>query len=150
MKTNNRENENSRKSITEIEVSLPSDPKCIGEVRDIVLGVCKKTMLSEECSEDFCLAVIEAVTNVMRHSGCEKFVLALKTNEYDLTAIVVDDGNGFLFNEESCKFPAIDSPGGRGLPIICSLVDHLSVNSKLGVGTTLTISKIIKYCENSA
>jgi anti-sigma regulatory factor (Ser/Thr protein kinase) len=150
MKTNNRENENSRKSITEIEVSLPSDPKCIAEVREIVLGVCKQTILSDECSEDFCLAVIEAVTNAMRHSGCEKFILTIKANEDDLTAMVVDDGNGFLFNEESCKFPAIDAPGGRGLPIICSLVDHLSVNSRLGVGTTLIMSKIIKYCENPA
>jgi anti-sigma regulatory factor (Ser/Thr protein kinase) len=107
-------------------------------------------MLADECSEDFCLAVIEAVTNAIRHSGCEKFVLALKLTDNDLTATIVDDGSGFLFDEESCKFPAIDAPGGRGLPIICSLVDHLSVSSRIGIGTTLTLSKILKYCENSA
>jgi anti-sigma regulatory factor (Ser/Thr protein kinase) len=150
MKTNNRENKNIKESLAEIEISLPSDPKCISEVRDTVLRICQKAILADECSEDFCLAVIEAVTNAIRHSGCEKFVLAIKLTEDDLTATIVDDGNGFSFNEESCKFPAIDAPGGRGLPIIRSLVDHLSVNSKLGIGTTLTLSKILKHCENSA
>jgi serine/threonine-protein kinase RsbW len=134
--------EKNAKSI-ELKLNLPANPIYIGEVRERVSEACGHACLADEDTQDICLAVVEAVTNAIRHSGCDEFAVLLTLSSDRAVAKIIDNGRGFIFNKSNCSFPEADSPGGRGLPIICSLVDNLTVDSNMNSGTIVTIVKYL-------
>ena len=136
--------------VMDIELNFPTNPACIGEVRDRILKGCLNAGLADEDAQDICLALVEAVTNAIRHSKCEEFTVLLTLSTKHAMIKVVDNGKGFSFSKGSCEFPANDAPGGRGLPIINSLVDNLIVESKTGSGTTVTMIKYLVDKQASA
>ncbi|MBI4733993.1 MAG: ATP-binding protein [Rubrobacteridae bacterium] len=113
----------------------------IGKVREQVYNSCEKAGVDPEDVQDICLAVVEAVTNAIRHSECRKLSISVAINKDYVIAEVADDGKGFPFKDSHCEFPDIDSQSGRGLPIMFNLSDQLSVSSEIGNGTTITMIK---------
>jgi signal transduction histidine kinase len=81
-------------------------------------------------------AVQEALTNVARHAGARRVSILLVRRGSSVTAVVEDDGHGFLVDEAS----AADGMGLDAMRERVALVDgRLSIESAPGGGTTLVV-----------
>ena len=104
----------------------------------------------EEIS-DIKTAVSEAVTNCIVHGYEDKLgVINLQCNIVDnkITIEISDSGKGIENIEEARKPLYTSKPNlersGMGFTIMESFMDDLKVESVLGLGTKITMSKIIK------
>ena len=96
-------------------------------------------------------AVSEAVTNAIIHGyGCCDKIITLTGKTTDNTVIftVSDKGRG-IENIEKAREPLYSGAkdaerSGMGFTIMEAFMDTLSVESKLGAGTTIVMTKIIK------
>lgn len=89
----------------------------------------RRHSFGENVIDDVVLCVEEACANVIRHSGStEEMEILLGFSGDDLVAEVKDHGAGF--DEDAvhhCSVPDVNSPGGRGLYLISSLMDEVTV-----------------------
>jgi PAS domain S-box-containing protein len=85
--------------------------------------------------DDVVLAIQEAMTNAVRHSGAEDGLeVDVHIRGSDLAAIVRDHGRGCDtadFDRE--RVPSLDEPGGRGLYLIARLMDELELTGDQGL-----------------
>jgi stage II sporulation protein AB (anti-sigma F factor) len=132
------------KDKNELKLDFSPDPANIKLVREQVCGYCEEAGIASDHTHDVCSIVIEAVTNAIKHAKCRSFSVTIKLDGGCMTAEVADDGIGFVFTAAHCEFPDIDSLNGRGFPIMRSFTDELSVSSKIGHGTTITMIRDIK------
>ena len=105
---------------------------------------------------DIKTAVSEAVTNCIIHGydkkqGIVKIVAKLK--EQEIIIEISDKGKG-IENIEAAKEPLYTTKpnlerSGMGLTIMESFMDKMEIESILGLGTKVTMSKIIKPKEES-
>lgn len=104
----------------------------------------------EEIS-DIKTAVSEAVTNSIVHGYEDKLGiinLKCKIKDREVTIEIADNGKG-IENIEMAKQPLYTSKpnlerSGMGFTIMESFMDNLKVESVLGLGTKITMKKIIK------
>ena len=104
---------------------------------------------------DIKTAVSEAVTNSIIHgyedkTGIVKVEAQLKDNE--ITIEISDNGKG-IENVEAAKQPLYTTKpnlerSGMGFTIMESFMDKMEVESVIGLGTKVTMTKIIKPKEN--
>jgi signal transduction histidine kinase len=91
--------------------------------------------LNMEARRDFFLVFKEAVNNAAKYSGAEKVWVTVSMENRRLSLIVKDNGRGFDINCEN---------DGNGLGNMRKRTDHmngrLSIQSKPGAGTTVTVS----------
>lgn len=100
---------------------------------------------------DIKTAVSEAVTNSIIHgyeeqSGIVKVICKIKENEVFIE--ISDSGKG-IENVETAKQPLYTTKSnleraGMGFTIMESFMDSVNVDSMLGVGTKVTMKKLIK------
>ncbi|MBI4733536.1 MAG: ATP-binding protein [Rubrobacteridae bacterium] len=127
--------------ILEAEFTVQANSIHLSEIREKVTKACREASLNEEDVQDLCLVVTEAAANSIRHSGCDSLSISLSIDGGFATAKVVDYGKGFSLNKTRFESPSIDETSGRGFPIIRALVDQLSIESKKGSGTSITMVK---------
>ena len=116
-----------------------------------VEALCLQLDLDETTRYHVELAVVEAVTNCIRHAGDgdEPGPMHLRARlRDDMLVITVTDqaepGGLDLRPEESKDtIPAELDEGGRGLFLICSLMDHVEHRSDPS-GNTLTMTKALR------
>jgi len=104
-----------------------------------------------EVLEDVRTAVSEAVTNAIVHGyrGKEGNVsLSGDIDGNDLTVIVEDHGRGIENVEEAMvplfsTAPAEEERSGMGFTVMETFMDALNVESKVGIGTKITMRKRI-------
>ena len=104
---------------------------------------------------DIKTAVSEAVTNSIIHGyedteGIIKVIARIFANSIQIE--ISDTGKG-IENVELAKEPLYTSKGdlersGMGFTIMESFMDELEVESVLGLGTKITMKKLIKKSEN--
>ena len=114
---------------------LPATPESVGNARAAVLEAGRRVSgLDEDALWELMLATSEAVANAVRHGeGCHKpgracgeegvILLATETTEDGLFVEVCDCGR---FGP-GVQAPDLLSVGGRGIPIIAAVVDHLEL-----------------------
>ena len=115
----------------------PAEPRVLGDVRGWV-GACAETWgLSETGIADLVLAVTEACSNAIRHSGSQEFAVTVEELADGVEVEVVDDG---LFRD---RMPMLDITGGMGLPLMTALVDTITVDEGRpdDPGTTVRLTK---------
>ena len=100
--------------------------------------------------EDLKVAISEACTNALSHSQNEQesYDLSYLIDDEKLEFTVSDKGMGFEL--DSITPPDLDGHqvGGFGLFIIKSLMDRVEIESKKGLGTSITmVKKRSKYNE---
>jgi two-component system sensor histidine kinase UhpB len=87
--------------------------------------------------------VQEALTNVARHAHAHKVTVHLEEDQYQIHAIISDDGHGFDV-EKIQKMPGAGQEHGWGLVGMherASLLDgNLLITSQLGQGTSIHVS----------
>lgn len=80
-----------------------------------------------EAAEDFELATVEALNNIVRHAYREKpeqpIFLTLELNDAAIMLRIVDHGDGYSGHSETHEPTPLDE-SGRGLALIACCVDH--------------------------
>ena len=106
---------------------LPPDPSRLLRARERMRDYLQQYCSDQVAVDDVVLAVQEACTNSIRHSGSrEDIEVSLSLEDGDLVAEVRDTGQGFAveaFDREAAPGPM--SMGGRGLYLMAHVMDDL-------------------------
>ena len=105
---------------------------------------------------DIKTAVSEAVTNAIIHGyedKCGMVKIVAKIQENNVTIEISDNGKG-IENVEIAKQPLYTTKpnlerSGMGFTIMESFMDEIYVESIIGVGTKVTMKKVIKEAVNN-
>lgn len=112
-------------------------------VRDYLTLVCR----DPAPVDDVVLAVEEACTNAIRHSGSRRDIeIRLSFEGDDLLASVKDHGSGFdidAFDAQTLPDPLVDS--GRGLFMISHLCDEMELRRDRGLEVRFVKKDVARY-----
>ncbi len=112
-------------SVPRLEFSLPYDPARLLRARVRLREYLSHLTTEEHTVDEVILAIMEAATNALRHSGGSgSFDIRLSVEDDELVAVVRDDGQGFDpsgFHRDETPDPL--SIGGRGLFLMTRLMD---------------------------
>ena len=117
-----------------IESWLPAAPASATEARALVRDAASKLRLDGSTTWELMLATTEAVANAIEHGHpCDPRGIFLRVQALDgaVGVEVRDCGGCFPAQAQSLK---PDQEGGRGMPIIATIMDSLEV--KRGTGVT--------------
>jgi len=127
-------------------LSLPRDEQTIPVSRHIATNAMAEIGVAEEHIDDIAVALTEACTNVLKHSGPgDEFEVSLEVDDDDCIIRVVDTGRGF--DSTSLGFNHADSSAeqGRGIELMRALVDSVKFISKPEAGTVVHLEKTLQY-----
>ena len=115
--------------------SLPLDPARLLRARHRIRDYLYEFGAEPSDVDLVVLAIEEAMTNAVRHSGStEELVVSVCFEGADLVAEVRDRGNGFDVScFDPCAVPDIFATGGRGLFLIARCMDGLELRSNGGL-----------------
>ena len=133
-------------------IRMKAVPENESFARSTVAAFCLSADPALDVVNDVRTAVSEAVTNCIVH-GYEKkegdVMIDASINGDVLTVRVIDYGIGIVDVENAMKDFVTTKPdeerSGLGFTIMKSFMDDLSVESALGVGTTVTMKKSLRY-----
>jgi anti-sigma regulatory factor (Ser/Thr protein kinase) len=119
---------------------LPAAPEGVPRARAAVTDLCERLGLDAGQAADIRLAVTEACTNCVLHSGGNgdgvgdaTFVLDAHVEQGDLVIVVRDFGGGLL------RAPAGSAGLGLGMRLIEQLAESSEVSSRPGGGTRVAM-----------
>jgi len=111
----------------------------------------------EESVYDIVLAATEACTNVLRHAGRQANGYAVVTSLVDggCQVEVADQGSGVApgpAERVEQPLPAVAqlAESGRGLAVMRACVDNVTLDSRPGQGTVVTMRKHVKWSDDAA
>jgi serine/threonine-protein kinase RsbW len=127
-------------------LTLPRDEQTVPVARHIVRNTMEQVGVDETCVYDVELAMSEACTNVLLHSGPgDQYVVRLDLEDRLGLIRVIDVGHGF----DSARLQAEDAlpedERGRGLGLMQALVDRVDFTSRHEAGTIVTLEKALTY-----
>jgi serine/threonine-protein kinase RsbW len=127
-------------------LTLPRDEQTVPVARHIVRNAMEQVGVEESCVYDVELAMSEACTNVLLHSGPgDQYVVRLDLEDRLGVIRVIDVGHGF----DSARLQASDAlpedERGRGLGLMQALVDKVDFTSRREAGTIVTLEKALDY-----
>jgi len=131
-------------------LALPRDEQTIPVSRHIATNAMAEIGVAEDHIDDIAVALTEACTNVLKHSGPgDEFEVSLEVDEDQCVIRVVDTGRGF--DSASLGFNHADGSAeqGRGIELMRALVDSVKFISKPEAGTIVHLEKTLKYDEDS-
>jgi PAS domain S-box-containing protein len=124
-----------RSDYPQLAFSLPLEPARLSRARQRIREYLFEHRVDALAADDVVLAIEEAMTNAVRHSGStEDLDISLRCTGGDVTVTVRDHGRGFdveRFDPKLC--PDLLEPGGRGLFLIASLMDDLTLSCHSGL-----------------
>jgi serine/threonine-protein kinase RsbW len=122
---------------SDISRSFTAEPTQLEEVRRFVSGAAEQAELSEETTDDLVIAVNEAATNSILHSGTTRFHIRWHVFDDRVEVEILDEG---LFKRR-IRMHQLDSAEGLGIPLMMSLTDefglHEGTPSRPGTRTRL-------------
>ena len=109
--------------------------------------------VDEETIYDILLAATEACTNVLTHGGqkVQGYAVCASLGAVGCQVEVTDDGVGMMPRAMEARPPGPESPAaqlpesGRGLAIMRACVDNVTLDSRPGHGTVVTMRKHISW-----
>jgi serine/threonine-protein kinase RsbW len=121
-------------------LTLPRDEQTVPVARHVV---------EETCIYDVELALSEACTNVLLHSGPgDQFVVRLDLEDRRGLIRVIDVGHGFDSSRPPAEAPTPEAEQGRGLGLMQALVDRVDLTSRPEAGTIVTLEKVLTYADD--
>jgi serine/threonine-protein kinase RsbW len=127
-------------------LTLPRDELTVPVARHIVHNAMEQVGVDETCVYDFELALSEACTNVLLHSGPgDQYVVRLDLEDRIGVIRVIDVGHGFDRAGLQAEDRLVDAERGRGLGLMQALVDRVDFTSRDEAGTIVTLEKILAY-----
>jgi serine/threonine-protein kinase RsbW len=127
-------------------LTLPRDEQTVPVARHIVRNAMEQVGVDETSVSDIELALSEACTNVLLHSGPgDQYVVRLDLEDRLAMLRVIDVGHGI----DSARLQAEDAPPederGRGLGLMQAMVDRVDFTTRPEAGTIVTLEKVLTY-----
>lgn len=133
-----------------LSLALPRDELSVPVARRIVDASLRSVGVTEDCLADVSLALTEACTNVLKHSGDgDEYEVRCELDDACCSIVVTDVGRGFDFTALSSEGAAADSERGRGVQLMHALVDSIRFESIPADGNVVRMTKQLEYGENS-
>ncbi len=113
---------------------LPAAPEGAPQARALIRAVASELALDGDLTYELCLATTEAFANAVQHGvPCEQggILVSIERRDGGIRIEVCDCGACFPRNAAISTKP--DGEGGRGIPIIASIMDSLEVLPGPGV-----------------
>jgi anti-sigma regulatory factor (Ser/Thr protein kinase) len=127
-------------------LTLPRDEQTVPVARHIVRNAMEQVGVEETCIYDVELALSEACTNVLLHSGPgDQFVVRLDLEDRRGLIRVIDIGRGFDSARLRAGDPTPEAERGRGLALMQALVDRVDLTTRPEAGTIVTLEKVLTY-----
>ncbi len=126
-------------------LNLPRDEMSVPVARRIVDASMRTVGVAGPCVDDVSLALTEACTNVLQHSGPgDEYEVTVRLTD-DVCAIEVTDlGRGFDAHSLA-DAPPEDAERGRGVALMRRLVDRVHFESKPESGSVVHLEKVLEY-----
>jgi serine/threonine-protein kinase RsbW len=113
--------------------------------------------VDEESVYDILLAATEACTNVLTHGGrtADGYAVVTSLGPVGCQVEVADEGIGVPAAPATTSEPGPDAPvgqlpeSGRGLAVMRAFVDNVTLDSRPGHGTVVTMRKHISWPEDA-
>jgi serine/threonine-protein kinase RsbW len=106
--------------------------------------------VDDESTNDIAVALTEACTNVLKHSGPgDEYEVSLDVEEEQCTIRVVDTGRGFDSTSLGYSDADLSSEQGRGIQLMRALVDQVQFISKPEAGTVVHLQKTLRFGDSS-
>ena len=134
-----------------LSLCLPRDHLTVPVARRIVRSSMEVIGVDDECVSSIEIALSEACTNVLKHSGPgDEYEVRVDLNDEVASIEVVDKGHGFdstsLLGDERV---APTEERGRGIELMRALVDTVRFESKPAEGTIVHLEKGLDYVDGS-
>lgn len=131
-------------------LTLPRDEQTVPVARHIVRNAMEQVGVVETCVYDVELALSEACTNVLLHSGPgDQYVVRLDLEDHLGLIRVIDVGHGFDSARLQDEDPLLEAERGRGVGLMQALVDRVDLTSRPEAGTIVTLEKDLAYHDNA-
>ncbi len=126
----------------DIEVFLPRDAATLPVIRHIAMCALDELGVAPAAVDDVALALTEACTNVVQHSGVDdEYAVHLVVTDAVCEISVVDTGQGFDPSALATGMAPGSAEQGRGLAILSALVDGVRFESRPQAGTVVHLVK---------
>ena len=127
-------------------LTLPRDEQTVPVARHIVRNAMEQVGVEPDCVYDFELALSEACTNVLLHSGPgDQYVVRLDMEDEIGRIRVIDVGHGFDSARLRAGVPLPEAERGRGVGLMQALVDRVQFSTRPEAGTIVTLEKALTY-----
>jgi serine/threonine-protein kinase RsbW len=127
-------------------LTLPRDEQTVPVARHIVRNAMDQVGVDETCVYEVELALSEACTNVLLHSGPgDQYVVRLDLEDRLGMIRVIDVGHGFDSARLQAENPLPQDERGRGLGLMQALVDRVDLTLRSEAGTIVTLEKALTY-----
>jgi serine/threonine-protein kinase RsbW len=127
-------------------LTLPRDEQTVPVARHIVRNAMEQVGVEVTCVDDMELALSEACTNVLVHSGPgDQYVVRLDLEDRLGLIRVIDVGRGFDSAGLQAGGTLPEDERGRGLGLMQALVDRVDFTSRPEAGTIVTLEKVVTY-----
>ena len=128
----------------EVAVCLPRDSETIGLARQVVADALRSFGVTRRCIEEIRLALSEACTNVIEHSGTDdEYEVRVNVDEQHSTIRVTQVGAAFDATLLADATPDENSWRGRGVGIMRALMDHVEFVPEPESGMTVHLVKTL-------
>ncbi len=112
-------------------------------VRHLCRNALRGIGVDPECGNDIEVALSEACTNALKHSGSgAEYMVRVGIDDRHCIIAVVDAGQGFD-GRSSPSDPAAEQ--GRGVELMRALVDRVNFESDSGAGTIVRLEKDLVF-----
>jgi serine/threonine-protein kinase RsbW len=127
-------------------LTMPRDEQTVSVARHIVRNAMEQVRVQEACSYDLELALSEACTNVLLHSGPgDQYVVRLDLEDRLGVIRVIDVGHGLDSAKLQARDSLLEAERGRGLVLMRALVDRVHLTSRPEAGTIVTLEKALTF-----
>ena len=131
-------------------LNLPRDELSVPVARRIVDTSMRSVGVADECVDDVTLALTEACTNVLKHSGPgDEYEVTLRLDDSTCSIEVRDVGRGFDFATLGEANAGMEAERGRGVQLMKLLVDRVRFQSKPEAGSVVHLEKELEYRDGS-
>lgn len=127
---------------------LPRDELTVPVARHLTAGAMEQLGVDAACASDIQVALTEACTNVILHSGPgDAYEVAVSVDDDTCVIRIIDHGHGF---DAGMLGGADDSAeSGRGVTLMDALVDQVVFESRPESGTIVHLEKTLSYDDAS-
>jgi len=133
-----------------LSLNLPRDELSVPVARKIISASMQTVGVEDGCVDDVALALTEACTNVLKHSGPgDEYVVSLRLLDSVCSIEVCDVGRGFDFSTLGSGDANTEAERGRGVQIMKLLVDRVRFQSKPEEGSVVHLEKQLEYRDGS-
>src|SRR5687768_3781145 len=119
-------------------LNLPRDGLSVPVARRIVDTSMRTVGVSDDCVDSVALALTEACTNVLKHSGPgDEYEVTVRLDDDVCSITVTDVGRGFDFASLADGDADSQAERGRGVQLMRLLVDKVQFTSKPSEGSVV-------------